>query len=51
MTTIDSWQVEISLREEDGKTLDEARLTRDGGRAIGHGRARRNWRWWGREQS
>jgi hypothetical protein len=27
MTTIDSWPVEISLYEEDGKTQAEARLT------------------------
>ena len=42
MTTPDSWPVEISLREEDGKTQAEARLTREGGGAIGHGVARRN---------
>jgi hypothetical protein len=42
MTTVDSWPVEISLREEDGKTRAEARLTRDGDAMIGHGLARRN---------
>jgi hypothetical protein len=42
MTTIDSWPVEISLREEGGKTLAEARLTRGGAGMIGHGLARRN---------
>jgi hypothetical protein len=42
MTTIDSWPVEISLREEDGKTLAEARLTRGGAGMVGGGLARRN---------
>jgi hypothetical protein len=42
MTIIDSWPVEISLREEAGKTLAEARLTRGGAGMIGHGLARRN---------
>ncbi|HXW87134.1 MAG TPA: DUF1876 domain-containing protein [Streptosporangiaceae bacterium] len=42
MTTIESWPVEISLREEDGKTLAEAELTRGGTGLIGHGLARRN---------
>ena len=42
MTTIDSWPVEISLREQDGKTLAKAQLTRGGVGMIGHGRARRN---------
>ncbi len=42
MTTIDSWPVEISLREEDGKTLAEAQLTMGGTGLIGHGLARRN---------
>jgi hypothetical protein len=42
MTTVDSWPVEISLREEDGKTLAEARLTRDGVAMVGRGLARRN---------
>jgi hypothetical protein len=42
MTTVGSWPVEISLREEDGQTRAEARLTRDGAGMIGHGLARRN---------
>jgi hypothetical protein len=42
MTTVDSWPVEISLHEEDGKTRAEARLTRDGAGMTGHGLARRN---------
>jgi hypothetical protein len=42
MTTIDSWPVEVSLREQDGKTLARAQLTRGGVGMIGHGRARRN---------
>lgn len=42
MTTIDSWPVEISLREDDGKTLAEAQLTRGGAGMAGHGLARRN---------
>ncbi len=42
MTAVDSWPVEISIEEEDGKTRAEARLTREGGRAIGYGLARRN---------
>ena len=42
MTTIDSWPVEISLREQDGKTLAKAQLARGGAGMIGHGRARRN---------
>jgi hypothetical protein len=42
MTAIDSWPVEISLREDDGKTLAEAQLTSGGVGLIGHGLARRN---------
>ena len=43
MTTVDSsWPVEISLREEDGKTRAEARLTKDGDAMIGRGLGRRN---------
>ena len=42
MATADSWPVEISLREEDGQTRAEARLTRDGAGMTGHGLARRN---------
>ena len=42
MTTVDSWPVEISLREEDRKTRAEARLTKDGIGLVGHGLARRN---------
>jgi hypothetical protein len=42
MATVDSWPVEISLRERDGETRAEARLTRDRVGMIGHGLARRN---------
>ncbi len=42
MTTIDSWPVQISLREEEGKTLAEAQLTSGGAGMTGHGLARRN---------
>lgn len=42
MTTVDSWPVEISLHEEDGKTRAEARLTKHGAGVIGHGLARRH---------
>jgi hypothetical protein len=42
MTAVGSWPVEIYLHEEDGKTLAEARLTRDGVGITGHGLARRN---------
>jgi hypothetical protein len=42
MTTIDSWPVEISLHEENGKTRAEARLIKNGGGVSGHGLARRN---------
>jgi Rv2632c-like len=42
MTAIDSWPVEISLREQDGKTLAEAQLTRGGVGMTGRGIARRN---------
>ena len=43
MATVDSWPIEISLREEDRETRAEARLTRGGmGIVVGHGMARRN---------
>jgi uncharacterized protein DUF1876 len=42
MSTADSWPVEIALREDDGQTRAEARLTRDGVGLIGHGLARCN---------
>ena len=42
MITVDSWPVEISLYEADGKTQAEARLTRDADGMTGHGLARRN---------
>lgn len=42
MTSIDSWPVEISLREEDGRTLAKAHLTAGGVGMVGHGLARRN---------
>ena len=42
MTTIDSWPVEVSISEQDGKTLAEAQLTRGGVGMIGQGVARRN---------
>ena len=41
MATVDSWPVEISLREEDRETRAEARLTR-GVDLVGHGLARCN---------
>jgi len=42
MTTEDSWPVEISLHEQDGKARAEARLTKDGVVVIGTGLARRS---------
>ncbi len=42
MTAIDSWPVEISLREEDVKTLAKAQLTTGRSDLTGHGLARRN---------
>ena len=42
MTAGDSWPVEISLREDDGQTRAEARLSRDGAGMTGHGLARRH---------
>jgi hypothetical protein len=42
MTTVDTWPVEISLHEEEGKTRAEARLTRVGTGISGRGLARRN---------
>jgi hypothetical protein len=42
MTAVDSWPVEISLREDDGNTRAEARLARDGAGMTGHGLARRH---------
>ena len=42
MTAVDSWPVEISLFEEDGKTRAEARLTKGGAGVSGLGLARRN---------
>ncbi len=41
MTMVDSWPVEISLREEDRETRAEARLTKGVG-LLGHGVARCN---------
>jgi hypothetical protein len=41
MATVDSWPVEISLREEDRETHAEARLTAGVG-LVGHGLARCN---------
>jgi hypothetical protein len=41
MATVDSWPVEISLREEDRETRAEARLTTGVG-LVGHGLARCN---------
>jgi len=41
MATVDSWPVEISLREEDRQTRAEARLTKGVG-LVGHGLARCN---------
>ncbi|SRR6266851_856971 len=42
MATVDSWLVEIFLRERDRETHAEARLTRGGGGLSGQGTARRN---------
>ena len=42
MVTVDSWPVEISLREEDRQTRAEARLTKEGIGLVGRGLARRN---------
>jgi hypothetical protein len=42
MATVDSWPVEISLREEDRETRAEARLTKEGMGMVGRGRARCN---------
>ena len=42
MTTVDSWPVEVALREEDGKTRAEARLSKDVRGLTGRGLARRN---------
>ena len=42
MTMVDSWPVEISLREEDRETQAEARLIKEGIGLVGHGLARRN---------
>jgi hypothetical protein len=41
MATVDTWPVEITLREEDRETRAEARLTTVAG-LVGHGLARRN---------
>jgi hypothetical protein len=42
MTAIDSWPVEISLREDGGRTVAEAQLASGGAGLVGHGLARRN---------
>jgi Domain of unknown function (DUF1876) len=42
MTTVDSWLVEIVIRERDRETDAEARLTKGAGGLTGHGTARRN---------
>ena len=42
MTAIDSWPVEISLREDGREPRAEARLTTQTGAIVGHGLARRN---------
>ena len=42
MAMVDSWPVEISLREEDRETQAEARLIKEGIGLVGHGFARRN---------
>jgi hypothetical protein len=42
MTTVDSWLVEIVIRERDRETHAEARLTRGAGGLAGQGTARRN---------
>jgi Rv2632c-like len=42
MTTVDSWLVEIFIREQDRETHAEARLTKGAGGLTGQGTARRN---------
>lgn len=42
MTEIDSWPVEVSLREAGRETRAEARLIRETVGLVGHGLARRN---------
>ena len=42
MTTVDSWLVEISIREQDRETHAEARLTMGASGLTGQGTARRN---------
>lgn len=42
MTTANSWPVEVSFHEQNGRTRAEARLTRADLGMIGHGQARRN---------
>ena len=42
MTTVDSWPVEIALREEGRETRAEARLTKGRAGVVGQGLARRN---------
>src|SRR5258708_16015001 len=42
MTTVDSWLVEIVIRERDRETHAEARLTKGAGGLTGQGTARRN---------
>jgi hypothetical protein len=42
MTTVDSWLVEIFIREQDRETHAEARLTKGAGGLTGKGTARRN---------
>ena len=42
MTAVDSWPVEISLREDGREPRAEARLTTQTGAIVGHGLARRN---------
>ena len=42
MTAVDSWPVEISLREDGREPRAEARLTKQAGGIVGRGLARRN---------
>jgi uncharacterized protein DUF1876 len=42
MTTVDSWLIEILIREQDRETHAEARLAKGAGGLTGQGRARRN---------
>jgi Domain of unknown function (DUF1876) len=43
VSTVDRWQVELSIREHESQTLADARLVADdGAHLLGHGMARRH---------